>query len=167
MNCPLEIGGNADYLLDYAAGKLNASARAQMEQHMDACPACREFAGGQQALWQALDSWDPAEVSMDFDRRLYRRIEQRPLSWWSRLTSPLDLAFRHAVPVAAAAGVVLMAGFLMFRPTVVPLTPSPQSAEVVVESLQPDQVETALDDMEMLREFNHLVRPDNAVEPKM
>jgi hypothetical protein len=34
-----------------------------------------------------------------------------------------------------------------------------------VEALQPDQLESALDDMEMLREFNHLV-PDNA-GPKM
>jgi hypothetical protein len=31
-----------------------------------------------------------------------------------------------------------------------------------VESLRPDQVEGALEDMEMLREINGLVRPDSA-----
>jgi anti-sigma factor RsiW len=84
MNCPLESGGNAGHLLDYAAGKLKAEARAQMERHIAGCPACRAFAGGQQAVWQALEAWEPAAVSMDFDRRLYARIDQQA-SWWTRL----------------------------------------------------------------------------------
>jgi anti-sigma factor RsiW len=162
MNCPLESGENAGHLLDYAAGKLKTGARAQMERHIEACPACREFAGAQQAVWQALEDWGPAEVSLDFDRRLYARIEQ-DVSWWTRwwtdLLRPLNPLFRHSVPIAAAAGVVIMAGLLMNRPATVPVSPAPQSAQV--EALQPEQVESALDDMEMLREFNHLV-PDNA-----
>ena len=47
----------------------------------------------------------------------------------------------------------------MNRPAAMPTVPAPRSAQV--EALQPEQVEHALDDMEMLREFNHLV-PDNA-----
>jgi hypothetical protein len=35
-----------------------------------------------------------------------------------------------------------------------------------VETLGPEQVQTALDDMQMLRDFNHLVRAD-AAEPRM
>ena len=110
MNCPMESGGNAEHLLDYAAGKLKSEARAQMERHIEACPACREFAGAQQTVWRTLEEWQPAEVSMDFDRRLYARIEQQ-VSWWTRLTRPLSPLFRHAVPMAAAAGVMIMAGF--------------------------------------------------------
>jgi len=162
MNCPLESGENAGHLLDYAAGKLNTDARAQMERHIEACPACREFAGAQQAVWQALEQWDPAEVSLDFDRRLYARIEQdvSPWArWWGGLLRPLNPLFRRSVPIAAAAGVVIMAGLLMNHPSAVPAAPAPQSAQV--EALQPEQVESALDDMEMLREFNHLL-PDNA-----
>jgi len=162
MNCPMESGGNAGYLLDYASGKLKAEARAQMEQHIAACPACREFAAGQQAVWQALEAWEPAAVSMDFDRRLYSRIEQQ-VSWWTRLTRPLNPLFRHAVPIGAAAGVIIMAGLLTIRPAATPVRPATQSAQV--ENLQPEQVEHALDDIEMLREFNHLV-PGNAA-PKM
>jgi hypothetical protein len=76
---------------------------------------------------------------------------------------PLNPLFSHAVPIAAAAGVVIMAGLLLNRPAAIPPAVAPESAQV--ETLQPDQVEHALDDMEMLREFNHLV-PDTA-DPKM
>ena len=162
MNCPVKSGESAEYLLDYAAGKLQGEMRAQMEQHIAACPACREFAGGQQAIWQAMDAWEPAPVSMDFDRRLYQRIEAK-VSWWTRLTAPLNPIFRHAVPVAATACLLLVAGFLIYRPANIPVPPTPQSAQV--ENLQPEQVQVALDDIEMLREFNHLV-PGQA-EPKM
>lgn len=158
----MESAGNAGLLLDYAAGKLKTGARAQLEQHIAACPTCREFAGAQQTVWQALEDWEPAEVSLDFDRRLYARIE-RDAFWWTRFMRPLNPLFRHSVPIAAAAGVVIMAGLLLYRPVAMPPAPAPQSAQV--EALQPEQVEQALGDMEMLREFNHLV-PDTA-DPKM
>ena len=161
MNCPLEAG-NEGILLDYAASKLKADARAQVDRHMESCSACNQFAGAQQTVWQALDNWEPAEVSMDFDRRLYARIEQ-DVSWWARLMRPLNPLFRHSVPIAATAGVVIMAGLLLNRPAAVPVAPLPQSAQV--EALQPDQLQSALDDMEMLRQFNQLV-PDSAA-PKM
>jgi anti-sigma factor RsiW len=161
MNCPMETGGNAGLLLDFAAGKLKADVRAQMERHLETCTACSEFAGAQQTVWQALENWEPAEVSLDFDRRLYARIEQVP--WWTRLLRPLNPLFRHGVPIGAAAGVVIVAGLLMNRPAAVLAPPASQSAQV--EALQPDQLEHALDDMETLREFNRLV-PDNA-GPKM
>jgi len=161
MNCPLEAG-NEGVLLDYAAGKLNADARAQMDRHVESCSACNQFAGAQQTVWQALENWEPADVSMDFDRRLYARIE-RDVSWWASLMRPLNPLFRHSVPIAATAGVIVMAGLLLNRPTAVPVAPLPQSAQV--ESLQADQLLSALDDMEMLRQFNQLV-PDNA-GPKM
>jgi anti-sigma factor RsiW len=158
--------GNAELLLDYAAGKLKADVRAEMERHIAACPACSEYAGAQQTVWQALECWEPAEISLDFDRRLYARIEQDAswrTRWWTRFLQPLSPFLRHSLPIAAAAGVVIMAGLLMNRPAAAPASPAPQSAQV--EALQPEQLETALDDMEMLREFNHLV-PDNA-GPKM
>jgi anti-sigma factor RsiW len=162
MKCPMEAQENAELLLDYAAGKLKAGVRTQMELHVAACPACREFSGGQQTVWQALEEWEPADVSMDFDRRLYARIEQN-VPWWTRLLQPLNPLFRHSVPIAAAAGLVIMAGLLMNRPAAMPVAPSSQSAQV--EALQPDQLQSALEEMETLREFNHLV-PDNAV-PRM
>jgi anti-sigma factor RsiW len=162
MNCPMEPGGNASYLLDYTSGTLKAEGRARMGEHLNACPACREFVQGQNMVWEALDSWEPAPVSMDFDRRLYERIE-RQVSWWTRLTRPLNPLFQHAVPIGAAAAVLIMAGLIMNRPATMPVAPVQESAQV--ETLQPEQLEHAVDDMEMLRELNHLV-PDNAA-PRM
>ncbi|MEI9974187.1 MAG: DUF3106 domain-containing protein [Ignavibacteriota bacterium] len=157
MMCPIEAGESA-LLLDYVAGRLKAGVRQQMEQHIETCHACREFAGGQQSLWQALDAWEPHDVSLDFDRRLYQRIEQ-DVPWWHRWIPSLNPLFRHSVPIAAAAGVVILAGLLLNRPADVPPAPVSQSAQV--EVLQPDQLQSALEEMETLREFNHLV-PDHA-----
>jgi hypothetical protein len=98
---------------------------------------------------------------MDFNRRLFARIEQAPTSWWARLTGQM---MHHAVPVAAAAGVMILAGLTLLRPAATPIAPPQESAQV--ETLGPEQVQSALDDMEMLRDFNHLVRPDKT-EPRM
>jgi len=157
----MEEGGSPDLLLDYAAGKLNADTRAQIDRHLATCTVCRDFAGAQQNVWQTLDQWEPAEVSMDFDRRLYARIEQ-DVPWWKRLIRPLNPVLRHSIPIGAAAGVILAAAVLLYRPAVVP-APAQQSAQV--ENLQPEQLQSALDDIEMLHQFNQLV-PDHA-GPKM
>ena len=131
---------------------------------MRACPSCREFAAGQRAVSEALDTWEAPPVSLDFDRRLYRRIQQE-VSWWDLLMRPFrPLLFRQGLPIAATAGLVLVAGLMFQHPSNVPQSPASQSAQV--EAMPPEQVEHALDEMEMIREFNRLVRPDTA-EPKM
>jgi anti-sigma factor RsiW len=142
MRCPIENGGNAEALLAYCSRKLEAENAALLERHIEVCPACREFVEGQRAVWAALESWEAAPVSADFDRRLFR-----------------PLLFRQGVPVAAAAGLLLVATALIQRPVYVP----PGSAQVVV---RPEQAEHALQDMEMMREFNRLISPDSA-EPTM
>ena len=162
MICPQESAGNAEYLLDYVAGKLNAETRVQFELHLAACPSCREFAGGQQSVWQALDAFEPAAISPDFDRKLYARIEKQPLSWWKRLTQPI---FQHALPIGAVAGVVMMAGIFLSRPPEAPVAPATKVAQV--EAVPTEQLENALDDMEMLRDFHRLVVSENHSQQKM
>jgi Putative zinc-finger len=161
MNCPLEEKNGSELLLEYTAGKLEARAVESLEAHMAGCEPCRAFARQQQLVWQSLEAWEAEPLSMDFDRRLYARIDQAPVSWWARLTGPL---MHHAVPIAAAAGVMILAGVMLQQPATLPVAPPQESAQV--ETLGPDQVDTALADMEMLRDFSHLVRPDNA-EPRM
>ena len=51
----------------------------------------------------------------------------------------------------------------MNRPAAIPSAEARKTAQV--EALQPEQVQSALDDMEMLREFSHLVPDSDA--PKM
>ena len=151
MKCPIETLENAELLLSYSARRLNSESTAILEAHMQICPACREFRDGQKALWEALDQWEARPVSPDFDRRLYRRIEeQEQLGWWARLFGPLRPVFlRPALPLAAAACLVLVAGFIIDDPAglVMPSTETPQVREV-------EQLERTLDDLDMLRQFN-------------
>ena len=151
MRCPIETQENAELLLSYSARRLNAESTAILDAHMQICPACREFRDGQRALWEALDQWEARPVSPDFDRRLYRRIEeQEQLGWWARLFGPSRPVFlRPALPLAAAACLVLVAGFIIDDPArpVAPSSDSPQVREV-------EQLERTLDDLDMLRQFN-------------
>ena len=155
MRCPIETQDSAELLLAYCARKLDLESRTILERHMAVCPACQEFQHNQQAVWDALDAWEAEPVSRDFDRRLYRRIEQQG-HWWERVTRPLRPVFASAllgrgVPIAAAACLLVIAGVILERPANVTVPES--SSEVRVEAIQPDQVERALDDMDMLRQF--------------
>ena len=151
MRCPIETQENAELLLSYSARRLNPESTAILEAHMELCPACREFRDGQRALWEALDQWEARPVSLDFDRRLYRKIEeQEQLGWWERLFGSLRPVFlRPALPLAATACLVLVAGFMIDNPgrVAAPTVESPEMREV-------EQVERTLDDLEMLRQFN-------------
>jgi hypothetical protein len=116
----------------------------------------REIEAAKRSVDDALDLWEAPPVSADFDRRLYRRIEQ-DVPWWNFLVRP-----RRLVPVGAAAAVVIAAGLWVGRPGV---TPRPRSA--AVEALRPDQAEDTLHEMEMFEEFNRLVRSDLPADRKM
>jgi anti-sigma factor RsiW len=159
MRCPIEAPETAELLLDYCARALSPEASSMLERHLEICPACREFTQGQQALWGALDQWEAAPVSMDFDRRLYRRIEQRS-SWVDRFARPLHalLAFR-ALPALAAVVVVVAAGvMLQHHPNASP----PVRQDTAFIEGKAEQAEQALDAMEMLSEFSRKARPEGS-----
>jgi len=159
MQCPIQAPEHAEMLLAYCSRKLDAGTAAILEEHIKICPACHEFADGQRMVQEALDSWEAAPVSEDFDRRLYQRIE-REVSWWDLLLRPVLV--RRGVPIAATAALVLVAGLLLDRPAGGPPAAVPVSAQV---ELAPEQAEHALQEMEMLRDLNRLVRSDS--EPRM
>lgn len=156
MTCPLETQ-NAELLLAYSANKLDAETALLVERHLAICPACREFVANQRAVLAALQTWEVPPVSPDFDRRLYQRIEKE-VSWWDLLIRPFrPMLVRQGLPVAVAACVVVMAGALLQqRPDAVQPVPLTESAQL--EAVQPDQVEHALEDMQMLSDFSHQVR---------
>ena len=152
MRCPIETQDNAEVLLSYSARRLNPQSTAILEAHMEVCPQCREFRDGQRALWEALDQWEARPISADFNRRLYRKIEEQDqLGWWERIFgSGRPMFLRPALPLAATAFLVLVAGLFMIDNTgriVTPAVETPQVREV-------EQVERTLEDMEMLRQFN-------------
>ncbi len=159
MSCSIE--NREEQLLDYVSGSLDTRDAALFEKHLGTCAACSEFVSGQKSVWEALDLFEPAPVSPAFDRRLYERISQT--SWWDRLAASVSVPFRapaflrQGLPLVAAVAVLTAAVIVWERPTPAPPPqPSGLSAEAD-QTLQPDQVQRALDDMEMLREFNHPV----------
>ena len=162
MNCPMESREHAQWLLDYRTGKLEPETAARLEEHIATCRACGEFARGQRAVWEALDAWEAAPVSKDFDGRLYRRIETQ-VSWWDLLVRPFRSPFgtvtpRRTLATAAAACLMLTAGILLEERAISP-APSPHDM-AQADTVQPEQVERALDDMEMLNEFSQHVSTD-------
>ena len=159
MSCSIE--NREEWLLDYVSGSLETQEAALFEKHLETCTECSEFVTGQKSVWESLDLFEPAPVSPAFDRRLYERIAQT--SWWDRLVASVSVPFRapaflrQGIPVIVAAALLTAAVIVWERPTPAPAPqPTQLSAEVQPDqTLQPDQVQRALDDMEMLREFNH------------
>ena len=161
MNCPLETPETADLLLEYCTRSLNAERTAILERHIALCPACRRFADDQRAVWEALDSWEAAPVSADFDRRLYTRIENDQ-SWRERMWRAVRPLFAYrGIPAAATACLLLTAGVVMLDRSGDPVQPPPVKPETAVVDVQAEQVETALDAMDVLSEFNRKANPEN------
>jgi anti-sigma factor RsiW len=166
MNCPLGTRNQAELLVGYSSGRLDAAAHAAVEQHLETCQECRDFVRQQKAIWQALDLWTPEPISPEFNRRLYQRIDAQT-TWRDWMVVPLRPLFSHrGVPLAAAAALLLFAG-VMFDRTPMPPKPSPRVGAVAeADGLQPDQVLKALDEMDELSRLNRLLKPDTS-EPRM
>jgi|SRR5579871_89236 len=142
MNCPIQTQENRDWLLEYSAGRLDRERAAMLDQHVAVCPACAQFVAGQRVVWDALGQWESPELSPDFNRRLYQKIDAaQPSSWLKRWLQPL---WRPLVPVAATC-LLIVAGLVLHTPAVHPVAH--------VESVEPEQVERTLDDLQMLREL--------------
>lgn len=146
MKCPIETQETADLLLAYCTRRLDPAIGAMLERHMARCAACQRFSKAQRAVWEALDQWEAAPVSPDFDRRLYARIEQeKQKGWWRRLRGPNAPVWpRWTIPASIAACLIFMAGVLLNPPRF------RAPVESRVEAVQAEQVERTLEDMELL-----------------
>jgi hypothetical protein len=88
---------------------------------------------------KALDNWGAEPVSIDFDRRLYARLEERR-SIHSRIRHWLEgIRWQPALPAAAVA-----AAFVLL------MVSAPQAE---MRERPPQQVEQALEDLEMLQQL--------------
>jgi anti-sigma factor RsiW len=148
MHCPIQSRENAELLLAYVERKLEPEVAATFERHVEACAACREAVAAQSAVWSALDQWEAAEITADFDRRLYARIEaDHQRAWWRRVFEPvLPGSLRPAMPMAAAAMLLIAVGLFQ----------APSEADWQRDkkaAIDVEQVESTLDDLEMLRQL--------------
>lgn len=154
MNCPIENTDTIDMVLDYCAGKLPELQAEAFERHMQSCTECRDFVRSQRQVLNAMDDWKEQPVSAEFDRRLYQRIEseQRPslLRWLSG-----KVGWRPVLSMGAACAALTIV-FLVQTPDKGDVDPEPVSTveNTRVEAIEPEQLEIALDDLEMLNQLS-------------
>jgi anti-sigma factor RsiW len=168
MTCLLmtkSAAGHGELLLDYTAGKLDSADRAadkaRLEQHMEECATCASFRIEQAAVWEALDLWEPAPVSMDFNRRLWQRIDGiASTPWYMSLAKSLRFAnWKPLFPLTAAI-LVIAAGFLLDHP-------GSREAVPGVTIREADQVEQTLDDIELLHQLDTAILSPAASSKRM
>ena len=154
MICPLKSEETIDVLLDYSAGRLEESRRTLFEGHMAHCAECAAFLAGQTEVWQTLDAWEPEPVSMDFNRRMWQKIDAAAAApWYRKLADSLRLgAWKPALPLTAAL-VLVAAGFVMDHQGAVPAAPGVASS-AGVSVTEAEQVEKTLDDIQLLRQLD-------------
>lgn len=149
--CPITTGEeNAELLLDYVSRKLEPELMEAFSRHVRVCPACQEFTAAQTAVWDALDAFEAEPVSEGFDRGLWAKIEEREsLPWWRRGWNWMSSmpVWQPAIPVAAMA---LLAVGLWVQPGGDSLPGTVTKAEA---NLDAEQIDRALEDLEMLREL--------------
>ena len=151
MTCLTNGKESAEILLDYCAQTLDPAQVVQIEKHLEVCGDCRSLVAAQREVWQTLDRWTPAEVSPNFDARLYAQIAEHDAApvwkqWLGRVFQPAVPAgrWRPAVTLAAACAVLVM-GLLVHMPDLT--TPAQQ---IRSEKVDIEQVEQTLDDLDML-----------------
>ena len=173
MMCPMQSPENAEVLLDYCARSLPADTLARLDAHVAICSSCRRELSAQQQLWSALDEFDAGElnISADFDRRLYARIDaEQQDSFWVRgwrsiFVSGQPGAWRPAFSMGLA-GVAVMALLLVRMPNpfaadpmpvanpslavTEPATPDAAVKTATVDSKDIERLDSALEDIEML-----------------
>jgi anti-sigma factor RsiW len=143
-HCPTE-----DVLLDYVAGSLNAARKAEFERHAKECSRCDALVASQAAVWRSLDEWKPEPVSAGFNRELWRRIDADSAapSWSERLAETLRLQFWKRVAPLGAVLALVVTGYVMDHHSSRPVT---GPAAVTVSASEADQLERALDDLQLL-----------------
>lgn len=151
-NCP-----NDDILLDYTAGRLNRTQASLFEAHADQCARCGSLRTSQAAVWQSLDEWKPAPVSAGFNRELWRRIDAdaRESSWTRELAAVLQFSFWKRLAPLAVAVALIATGFVfdhVGKQAATVQTNSP--ASIVVTASEADQLDRALDDIQLLDEVD-------------
>ena len=162
MKCPIETVDGSELLVAFSSRRLDADRTAALTDHVGACDACATFVAAQRSVSEALDVWRAPPVSADFDRRLYARIEQE-VPWWDFLVRPFRPTFTARwLPVAAAAGLLVAVSVWVERPGELPVPP-PRSAQV--EALSPDQAAAALEEMQVVQQFNEILHVD--ADPRM
>ncbi len=169
IQCPSQNGKEPDVLLRYCAGQTTAAEAVALRVHLGDCRACREWVDAQQNLWSELEACDELEISPDFNRRLYQRLEAEnsepaALQWARMFTARwTPFSWKPVIPVAAAC-VMLIAVLWMREPRAFV---QPDENKIRVENVDLDQVERTLEDLDMLKQLGPRVGPGSSSSRSM
>lgn len=127
----------------------------EVERHLAGCAACSRLQFEQRALWKHMDAWETPEISPGFDGRLFARIGQRAASPWAPLDSVVRI-FRPLQPsfAAALACMLIIATLVVEKDRRAALPVEASAAIHAVERDDLKQIEMALDDVQMLSDFD-------------
>ena len=145
-----------DRILNPTGPPLNETEQSQFDQWLEREPELKAMHEGQLELFRTMDQWEAAEPSAGFDEAVYARIRQdaeaQPL-WRSLLFG----SWKPALAAGVAAAAVLLGVFLFDQ------QPVGEPAQVAVKSAAEaeyyEQIESALDDVEMLIDFDAFPQP--------
>lgn len=145
MICLANHREGLEILLDYSSGALDPSRRREVDLHAQNCAECRRLVEAQCTVYSALDEWRAPEVSADFDQRLYARIAADKPSFWQKWLPVVPIVWwKPVVPVALAA--VVLSVLFVTRSS----NPGPAQHQSGIGKADIEQVEQALDDMDLL-----------------
>lgn len=147
-----------ELLLGASSGSVAEHAAA----HLKECEGCSSAFAEQVALWGKMDAWTLPEVSSDFNRGLYAKVDaSQQERWYDRWARDLKAFFAQPSLALASAALVVVAGFMLdhaavdgtrvSRPSEVGAIHAPA---VQLSPSDAEQMEKTLDDMEMLRQFD-------------
>jgi ferric-dicitrate binding protein FerR (iron transport regulator) len=128
----------------------------ELMAYLDKSPECRALYEQQQALWDELDVWQAIEPSAGFDAQLLAKIEAANRPWWRDLFTELRPGF--AVVLAT---LLLVAGLVLRQEPAGPTEAAPKVAIAGPsdETQYYERLDSALDDLEMLVDFEALPLP--------
>ncbi len=163
MKCLLSSESGKCLLLQHVAGRLQGAQKASVLAHVRGCDVCREHVAEQSRVWDFLDEWEPQPVSLGFNRELYARVERESrIPLWRTLGDILNgWVARPTLPLAAFT-LLIIAGVYLERPQA-PSAALPVAAEApaVVTPTDAEQLDKALDDLQLLHQLD-LVKDEAA-----
>jgi len=147
-------------VLELIVERAGLSLGPEAESHLSGCPACSKVHLEQQALWRALEAFEAPEVSPAFDSRLFARLQQRNPTWaaWDWLGGLLGS--RRPAYSAVLAGMLMVATIVAIGRRLPP--PPVAVAGSASQAQQAEQIEQALQDFDMLLDFEGLLQTPQA-----
>ena len=133
MRCPRN-----GVILRFLSGELEPDARRELQDHLEACSACRSAHEDLQASWNALGDWQVDVSAIDLTGRVLAQVDDAGHSE----SQPLRLAPSWTVPLRVAASILLAIGLGIGAGH---LVPAGQSAAIPAPSTALEGMSEALD----------------------